>query len=44
MKLVLRMHPKFSVNQKLPKDALDLDGELAFAKVRMQITKENEEN
>ena len=42
-KKVLRLHPKFSVIQQLPEDALDLDGELAFAKVRMQISKETEE-
>ena len=43
VKLVLGMHPKFSVIQKLPKDALDLDKELSFAKTRMQLTKEKEE-
>ena len=37
------MHPKFSVLQKLPKDALDRDKELAFTKVRMQLNKEKEE-
>ena len=42
-RLVLGMHPKFSVVQKLTGDALDLDEELAFAKTRMQITKENDE-
>ena len=42
-KLVLRMHPKFSVVQKLPKDALDFDKELAFTKVRMTLNKENNE-
>ena len=29
--------------QSLPKDALDLEKELAFAKVRMQLRKEQEE-
>ena len=42
-RLILGMHPKFSVIQKLPKDALDLDKELAFAKTRMQLTKEKDE-
>ena len=40
---VLRLHPKFSVIQDLPEDALDLDGELSYAKLRMQISKENDE-
>ena len=42
-RMILGMHPKFSVMQKLPEDALDLDKELAFAKVRMQLNKENDE-
>ena len=42
-RMILGMHPKFSVMQKLPEDALDLDKELAFSKVRMQLNKENDE-
>ena len=40
---ILGLHPKFSVVQKLPKDALDLDIELANAKLRMQLKKEQDE-
>jgi hypothetical protein len=40
---ILGLHPKFSVVQKLPKDALDLDIELANAKLRMQLKKEYDE-
>ena len=42
-RLVLGLHPKFSVMQKLPKDGLDLDSELSFAKLRIQLRKEQEE-
>ena len=40
----LKLHPKFSVIQPLPEDALDLEKELAFAKLRMQLSKENDES
>ena len=40
---ILGLHPKFSVVQKLPKDALDLDIELSNAKLRMQLKKEYDE-
>ena len=40
---ILGLHPKFSVVQKLPKDALDLDIELANAKLRIQLKKDQDE-
>ena len=40
---ILGMYPKFSVVQRLPRDALDLDVELANAKLRMQLKKEYDE-
>ena len=40
---VLEMHPKCSIIQKLPEDALDHEQELAYAKTRMELRKEMEQ-
>ena len=40
---VLRLHTKLSMIQSLPRDALDLEKELGFAKLRMELKKEKEE-
>ena len=42
-KLILKLPPKFAVEENLPEDGLSLDGELSFAKARMTIAKEEEE-
>ena len=42
-KKILQLHPKFSVLGKLEEDGLDFDQELANAKLRMTLWKEDEE-
>ena len=42
-RLILRLPPKFSIEENLPRDGLAMEQELANAKTRMTINKENEE-
>ena len=42
-KAVLRLNPKFSLNQNLPEGNLEFEQEVAYAKVRMELGKELEE-
>ena len=42
-RMVLRLPPKFAIEENLPEDGLAMDEELAFAKARMTINKEEEE-
>ena len=42
-RIVLRLPPKFAIEENLPEDGLAQDEELAFAKARMTINKEEEE-
>ena len=42
-RIVLRLPPKFAIEENLPEDGIALDEELAFAKARMTINKEEEE-
>jgi hypothetical protein len=39
-KAILRLHPKFSLNQDLQKGNLEFEQELSYAKVRMELGKE----
>ena len=43
MRLILRLPPKFAIEENLPEEGLALDEELAYAKARMTISKEEEE-
>ena len=42
-RMILRLPPKFAIEENLAEDGLSLDEELAFAKARMTINKEEEE-
>ena len=42
-RLILRLPPKFAVEENLPVEGLALDEELSFAKARMTINKEESE-
>ena len=42
-KKILELHPKFSVLAKLEKDGLEFEQETANAKLRIQLSKEDEE-
>ena len=42
-RLILRLPPKFAIEENLPAEGLALDEELAYAKARMTISKEEEE-
>ena len=42
-KMILRLPPKFAIEENLPEGGLDLDEELAYGKARMTINKEEDE-
>ena len=42
-RMILRLPPKFAIEENLPEDGMSFDEELAFAKARMTINKEEEE-
>ena len=42
-RLILRLPPKFAIEENLPPEGLALDQELSYAKARMTIAKEEEE-
>ena len=42
-RLILRLPPKFSIEENLPKEGLAMEQELAYAKARMTINKEADE-
>ena len=41
--MILRLPPKFAIEENLPEEGLAMDEELAFAKAIMTISKEEEE-
>ena len=43
-KMILRLHPKFSVRDTVTNENLEYEQELGYAKVRFDLTKENEES